>query len=94
MGCQASIEEDVGWWEVSQDLLETRISRALLVLTEHLPTDAPGLYSLRGGMRRLERIQPRKEKPGWGGMSHHVVQRASCEGKPLTSGRSEILLRP
>ena len=54
----------------------------------------PGLYNLRGGMRRLERIQPRKEKLAWGGMSHHVVQRASCEGKPLTSGRSEILLRP
>lgn len=41
MGCQASIEEDVGWWEVSQDLMEARISRALLVLTEHLPTDGP-----------------------------------------------------
>lgn len=48
MGCQASIEEYVGWWEVSQDLLEARISRALLVLIEHLPTDGPWAVQPQG----------------------------------------------
>lgn len=71
-------------------MLEARISRALLVLTEHLPTDGPWAVQPQGRDEKVERIQPRKEEPAWGGMSHHVVQRASCEGKPLTSGRSEI----
>ena len=48
MGWQASIEEDVGWWEVSQNLLEARISRALLVLTAHSPTDGPWAIQPQG----------------------------------------------
>lgn len=45
MGCQASMEESAGLWEVSQDLLGASLILALL-----MSEMGPGQYGLRGGI--------------------------------------------
>lgn len=45
MGCQASMEESAGLWEVSQDLLGASLILALL-----MSGMGPGQYGLRGGI--------------------------------------------
>ena len=94
MGCQASIEEGIGCWEGLQGLLGARISRALLVLIEHLLSDGPWAVWPQGRDEKVGEDQAQKGETlllFLGGLS--VAQRASHEGKPLTSGRSGILLR-
>lgn len=61
MGCQASMGENTGSWEGSQDLLGASLIWALL-----MSVMGPEQYDLLGGIRKLERIRSRKEKPSRG----------------------------